>query len=108
MKAARKPASRPARSSDPVSLRFPTKLYARIRRYAVTHDIPVPVAIRLLTSAQLDALDLRGQLTLADEWQRVQAWRTAQSVADGTARTVTWDELMDGHATALERARGRR
>ncbi len=96
------------RTGDPMSLRWPPALLARIKRYAAAGGLSLPDAVRELTRERLDEIEGQRVLTQAEEWQRAQAWASAQKVLDGTAREVSREELMAGFDEAVKRARERK
>ncbi len=92
----------------PISVRFPADLRSRTERYARAHRVPVASAIRMIVGEHLDEMDRDEGLARAELWQRAEAWATAGSIVDGTAKEATWDELRAAHASATKRGRAKR
>jgi hypothetical protein len=92
----------------PTSVRLPRGLLARATRYARLRHLKLAAALRTLVSERLDELEQDAQLSRAEQWQRTQAWAAAQSVADGSAKEVTWAELRADYEAATRRRRNAR
>jgi hypothetical protein len=69
--------------------------------------MPLAGALRTIVGEHLDELAEEEHLTRAVRWQRDQAWASAQAIARGAARSVSWDVLRADHATAVARLRKR-
>ena len=104
----RKAPKRTDRATDPLTIRLPAPLRQRAERYARSRSMPLAGALRTIIGEHLDEVALDEQLTRAQRWQRDQAWASAQSIADGTARPATWEQLRTEHAAAVTRLRRRR
>jgi len=104
-KAPRKPLDR---SAAPLAIRLPSTLRARAERYARSRSMPLAGALRTIISEHLDEAARDEHLERALRWQRDRAWLSARSIADGTARPASWDELRADHSAATGRLRRRR
>lgn len=96
------------RRNDPLTIRLPRSLRDRAEAYARTRRMPLAGALRTVIGEHLDEIAQDEHLTRAQRWQRDQAWASAQSIADGTARPVGWERLRADHVAALARSRRRR
>lgn len=102
----RRPTRRtPHRKSLPLSVPVSPEIRNRLGRYAKKTGVPLATGFRILAIARLDELDEEGRLSRAQQWQRARSWAVAQSIVEGTAREASLDDLMRGHAAAVERAR---
>lgn len=97
-----------AAQEHPLNIRLPAELRRKLEGYARSRHLPLSSAIRAMLSERLDEIEREEQLTRAERWQRDQAWATAQTILDGTAREVSWEEIRAAHAEAVERLRARR
>lgn len=96
------------RRNDPLTIRLPEALRDRAERYARSREMPLAGALRTIIGEHLDELAEDEHLTRAQRWQRDQAWASARSIADGTARSASWERLRTDHAAAVSRLRRRR
>lgn len=94
-------------ASHPLTIRLPVTLRERADRYARARRMPLAGALRTIIGDHLDELAEEEHLTRAQRWQRDQAWASAQAIADGTARPMSWDRLRADHAAAVARLRKR-
>jgi len=90
---------------QPTSLRMSRGLLRRANRFARSRNLKLATALRILVTERLDELDQDAQLTRAEKWQRAQAWGTAKSLVDGSAREVSWDDLRADYQAAVRSAR---
>ncbi|MBI2983081.1 MAG: hypothetical protein HYY42_02680 [Chloroflexi bacterium] len=95
----------PHRKSLPLSVPVNPAIRIRLGRYAKKTGVPLATGFRMLAVARLDELEEEGRLSRAQQWQRARSWAVAQSIVDSTAREASLDDLMRGHAAAVERAR---
>lgn len=103
-----RPRKTTVRPNDPLTIRLPAALRNRADGYARARRMPLAGALRTIIGEHLDELAEEEHLTRAQRWQRDQAWASAQSIADGTARSASWERLRADHATAVTRLRRRR
>lgn len=103
-----RPSKTRLRRNDPLTIRLPATLRDRAEGYARTRRMPLAGALRTIIGEHLDELAQDEHLTRAQRWQREQAWASAQSIADGTARPASWERLRADHAAAVTRLRRRR
>lgn len=96
------------RPNDPLTIRLPAALRDRAEGYARSRRMPLAGALRTIIGEHLDEVARDEHFTRAQRWQRDQAWATAQSIADGTARPASWERLRADHAAAVTRLRRRR
>ena len=108
MTSMRRRAAAPTRRNDPLAIRLPAPLRERAEAYARARRMPLAGALRTIIGEHLDEVAADDQLTRAQRWQRDQAWASALSIAEGTARPASWDELRADHAAAVARLRRRR
>ncbi len=92
----------------PISVRFPPALRLRTERFAATSHLGLATAIRTIVGEYLDDLDARKSLTRAEEWQRAQAWATAQDLRADEVPETSLSDLRRDQEEALARLDGRR
>ena len=105
---ARRPRTTRVRNNDPLTIRLPAALRDRAEGYARSRRMPLAGALRTIIGEHLDEVAQDEHLTRAQRWQSDQAWASAQSIADGTARPASWERLRADHAAAVTRLRRRR
>lgn len=93
------------RRNDPLTIRLSAPLRERAERYARSRRMPLAGALRTIVGEHLDELAADEHLTRAQRWQRDQAWASAQAIAEGTARSTSWERLRSDHAAAVTRLR---
>ncbi len=88
-----------------MSLRLPTGLRDRIRRFAAARDLQEATAIRTLTAERLDEIEMEGELRTAQAWQLRQAVTTWDRFRGGKGRVVS-REAIDRVFTEARARRG--
>ena len=102
-----RPARRQARPSvaTPMSIRFPSGLRRRIRRFARGRGLEEATAIRMMVAERLNEIELNEDLSKAEEWQRAQVYETLERLERGEVELVSMDRIYETLARGLERAR---
>ena len=102
------PSKTRASRNDPLTIRLPAALRDQAEGFARSRRMPLAGALRTIIGEHLDEVAQDEHLTRAQRWQRDQAWASARSIADGTARPASWERLRADHAAAVTRLRRRR
>lgn len=97
-----------AASTASIHFRMPTKLRARLRRFAEERSLGEAAALRLAVSERLEQIDDERELAAAERWQFEQAWATWQRIKSGEEKLVEPEEIHRLFDRALARPPGTR
>ena len=90
-----------------MSLRFPTDLRARVKRYARTRGLEEATAVRTLCADRLRDLELREELQLAEHWQLEDALATWDRLDRGELKTHDVSEVRKVFAEGRRKLQAR-
>ena len=90
-------------TGEPMSLRFPSELRKRVKRYAQSRGLEEATAVRTLCADRLNELEVREDLESAERWQLEQALADMDRLERGELRTVGLDEVRTAFTVARKR-----
>jgi predicted DNA-binding protein len=88
-----------------MSLRFPTELRERVKRFAKRKGLEEATAVRLLCTERLEEIALEDEERLAEDWQDKEAIRAWERLLSGKTKIAPDDALEKVFAEARARAR---
>lgn len=94
-------------SSGPLSVVLPDALRERLVAEARKRGLPLSTAVRVLVAERVKELDEDEELTLADRWQREQAWSTWETLRAGAIEEASRREIDGDFEAALRTVRRR-
>lgn len=94
-----------SKGSVPMSLRLPSDLRGRIRRFARSRGLEDATAIRMMVAEHLNEIELDEDLTKAEAWQRAQAYETWERLRRGEERLVPMEQVYRRLDEAVARVR---
>ncbi len=78
------------RTASPVSVLISGALRVRLKREAARRSLKLSTVLRALADERLCELDEREGLTLAEQWQRTEAWAAWTAHQSGENPEVEW------------------